>query len=207
MRETGTQGAATAVAPAQEGQAARPRPLIHALLFVLGFSVVFVAVGSVMSGIGQLVFDLREPLARIGGVVVILFGLATMGLFVALSKWLGRLEDSAAEEGAHWWLLPIGWMKGGVDAVHRPDAGRDSGAGPEHRDHQPGRISTFGLFARPGDSLRALCAGAGSRERPVALAQAPQADDSVDERRAAHSHRLCPPDEAVGDHRALGAGE
>ena len=60
MRETITQGASTAVAPAQVEQAVRARPLIHALLFVLGFSVIFVALGMVMSGIGQLVFDLRN---------------------------------------------------------------------------------------------------------------------------------------------------
>jgi cytochrome c-type biogenesis protein len=98
MRETITQGRASAVAPGQMEQAARPKPLIHALLFVLGFSIIFVAVGTVVSGIGQLAFDLREPLARIGGIVVILFGLATMGLFDALSRRLGRLEDSSAEE-------------------------------------------------------------------------------------------------------------
>jgi cytochrome c-type biogenesis protein len=136
MRETITQGAATAVAPAQVRQAARPRPVIHALLFVLGFSVIFVTLGAVMSGIGQLVFDLREPLARIGGVVVILFGLATMGLFGAPSRRLGRLEDSVAEEGERWWLLPVGWMKGGIDfflryfyADTRADLGRHRGSG------------------------------------------------------------------------------
>ncbi|MEI8013549.1 MAG: cytochrome c biogenesis protein CcdA [Nitrospira sp.] len=136
MRETITQGAATAAAPAQEGQAARPRPVIHALLFVFGFSVIFVALGVVMSGVGQLVFDLREPLARIGGIIVILFALATMGLFGALSGRLGRLEDSSAGEGGHWWLLPVGWMKGGIDfflryfyADTRVDWGKRSGSG------------------------------------------------------------------------------
>ena len=119
MRETITRGAATAVAPAQVGQAARPRRVIHALLFVLGLSVIFVAEGAVVSGIGQLVFDLRAPLARIGGVVVILLGLATMGLFGALSRRLARLEDSAAEEGEHWWLVPVGWVKGGIDLFLR----------------------------------------------------------------------------------------
>ena len=61
MRETITRGAATAVAPAHVGQAVRPRRVIHALLFVLGLSVIFVAEGAVVSGIGQLVFDLRAP--------------------------------------------------------------------------------------------------------------------------------------------------
>ncbi len=136
MRETITQGAATAVAPAHVGEAARPRPVIHTLLFVLGFSVIFVSVGAAVSGIGQLAFDLWGPLARIGGVVVILFGLATMGLFGALSRRLGRLEDAAAEEGEHWWLLPVGWMKRGIDlflryfyADTRADWGRRSGSG------------------------------------------------------------------------------
>ena len=132
MRETFTLGAATA----QAEQAARPKPLIHALLFVLGFSVIFVAVGTVVSGIGQLVFELREPLARIGGIVVILFGLATIGLFDTLSKRLGRLRDSATNENRHWWLLPVNWIKGGVDlflryfyADTRGDWGRHSGKG------------------------------------------------------------------------------
>ncbi len=132
MKESNAQSAATT----QGEQAARPRAVIHALLFVLGFSVVFVGVGSVLSGIGQLVFNLREPLARIGGVVVILFGLATMGLFVALSRWLGRMENSAAEARADWWRLPVGWMKGGIDlflryfyADTRADWGRRSGKG------------------------------------------------------------------------------
>ena len=115
LREPLAQDAARAVTSAQVEQAARPRPLIHAILFVLGFSVIFVALGTVVSGIGQLVFDLREPLARIGGVVVILFGLATMDLFGALSRWLARLEDSAAGKEKHWWLLPVGWMKRGID--------------------------------------------------------------------------------------------
>jgi cytochrome c-type biogenesis protein len=136
MRETITQGTDKAVPPAQAEQAARPRPLIHALLFVLGFSVIFVGVGSVLSGIGQLVFDLREPLALIGGIAVILFGLATMGLFDSLSRRLGRLEDSAVGEGDHWWRLPVGWMKGGIDFFlryfytdTRGDWGRRSGNG------------------------------------------------------------------------------
>jgi cytochrome c-type biogenesis protein len=110
--------------------------LIHALLFVFGFSVIFVALGVVMSGVGQLVFDLREPLVRIGGIVVILFGLATMGLFGALSRQLGRLEESAAGAGGQWWLLPAGWMKGGIDcflryfyADTRVDWGKRSGSG------------------------------------------------------------------------------
>lgn len=52
----------------------------HGVAFVLGFSVVFVALGTAASLIGSLLYDMRTWLARIGGVVVIVFGLHTLGV-------------------------------------------------------------------------------------------------------------------------------
>jgi cytochrome c-type biogenesis protein len=52
----------------------------HGLAFVLGFSIIFVLLGLVASSIGRLLFDLRPILSKIGGVVVILFGLHMTGL-------------------------------------------------------------------------------------------------------------------------------
>lgn len=52
----------------------------HGIAFVLGFSVVFVLLGAAASAIGALLYDIRSWLARIGGVVVVLFGLHTMGV-------------------------------------------------------------------------------------------------------------------------------
>ena len=97
----------------------RQKPLIHAFLFVLGFSMIFVALGTAVSGIGQLVFALRDPLARIGGVIVIVFGLATMGLFDTLSTWFGRLEDSVTDGVTHWWLPLVRWIRNLVDFFRR----------------------------------------------------------------------------------------
>ena len=52
---------------------------IHALLFVLGFSLVFiVGWGGAVTVLGQLFGQYKYALGRIGGVVVILFGLATL---------------------------------------------------------------------------------------------------------------------------------
>jgi cytochrome c-type biogenesis protein len=51
----------------------------HGLAFVLGFSLVFIALGAAASLIGAVLYDLRVWLARIGGVVVVVFGLHTMG--------------------------------------------------------------------------------------------------------------------------------
>lgn len=52
---------------------------IHALLFVLGFSLVFiVGWAGAVTVLGQLFGQYKYALGRIGGVVVILFGLATL---------------------------------------------------------------------------------------------------------------------------------
>ena len=52
----------------------------HGLAFVFGFSLIFVLLGLVASAIGQLLFDLRPILSKIGGVVVVVFGLHMTGL-------------------------------------------------------------------------------------------------------------------------------
>lgn len=52
----------------------------HGLAFVLGFSIVFIILGAAASAIGALLFDLRSWIARIGGIVVIVFGLHTIGV-------------------------------------------------------------------------------------------------------------------------------
>jgi cytochrome c-type biogenesis protein len=58
----------------------RRETFAHGLAFVLGFSAVFITLGAAASAIGVLLFNAREPLTKIGGVVIILFGLHTLGV-------------------------------------------------------------------------------------------------------------------------------
>ena len=53
----------------------------HGLAFVLGFSAVFITLGVATSAFGHFLFDLRFWLAKIGGIVVIIFGLHMTGIF------------------------------------------------------------------------------------------------------------------------------
>ena len=53
----------------------------HGLAFVLGFSVVFIFLGVAASAFGGLLFDIRTWLAKIGGVIVVIFGLHMIGVF------------------------------------------------------------------------------------------------------------------------------
>jgi len=53
----------------------------HGLAFVVGFSVVFVVLGIAVAAAGHFLYDLRYWLAKIGGIVVIIFGLHMIGVF------------------------------------------------------------------------------------------------------------------------------
>ncbi|MDE2571455.1 MAG: cytochrome c biogenesis protein CcdA [bacterium] len=59
----------------------RREVIIHALTFIAGFTLVFVAAGATASALGQIFAEYRQVLTRIFGVVVILLGLNMLGLF------------------------------------------------------------------------------------------------------------------------------
>ena len=61
--------------------AARRQVLIRSLAFVLGFSIVFVALGASATAIGRFIFDKLPILTKIAGALIIIFGLHMMGVF------------------------------------------------------------------------------------------------------------------------------
>ena len=64
-----------------EGRSNRWVTFSHGLAFVFGFSVVFVLLGVLAALAGGLLYDIRTWLAKIGGIVVIVFGLHMIGVF------------------------------------------------------------------------------------------------------------------------------
>lgn len=52
----------------------------HGLFFVLGFSLVFLTLGLTMSAIGSVIYEARWWLAKLGGLIVIVFGLHMTGI-------------------------------------------------------------------------------------------------------------------------------
>jgi cytochrome c-type biogenesis protein len=51
----------------------------HAFCFVLGFSLIFIGLGLAASTLGNLLYDSKDWIARIGGILIILFGLHSSG--------------------------------------------------------------------------------------------------------------------------------
>lgn len=66
--------------PAQDSARPDLHVLLHAVMFVLGFTVVFVAYGASASLIGRLLIANQQLVAKVAGVLVAGFGLHTMGL-------------------------------------------------------------------------------------------------------------------------------
>jgi cytochrome c-type biogenesis protein len=66
------------------------RVMVNSVGFILGFSVVFITLGAISTGIGQLAAQYKHTLSVVAGVVVIIFGLHLTGIFQI--KWL--LQDT-----------------------------------------------------------------------------------------------------------------
>ena len=60
--------------------AARRRVLVASIFFILGFSFVFICFGAAASVLGQYMLERQRLLAKIAAVIVIVFGLHTMGV-------------------------------------------------------------------------------------------------------------------------------
>ena len=55
--------------------------ILNSLLFVAGFSSVFIAFGASATLVGQLLYQYQDVIRKVGGVLIILFGLYLLGLF------------------------------------------------------------------------------------------------------------------------------
>lgn len=89
--------------------------MLHSLTFILGFSVVFIALGAVATSIGQLANEYHNLLAKIAGVIVIVFGLHLTGLLKIKALYADkRLHDvkggsSALGSFAVGFAFAFGW--------------------------------------------------------------------------------------------------
>jgi cytochrome c-type biogenesis protein len=117
---------------------ARRRVLLHSSAFILGFSLVFVALGASFSVAGQFLLDYRDTIRRVGGLLIVLFGLyiagvLRLGLLARTRQWQLR-EKPAGYLGslAVGVTFAIGWtpcvgpilgailsLAGTAETVHR----------------------------------------------------------------------------------------
>jgi cytochrome c-type biogenesis protein len=87
---------------ARETRTERRGALLAALMFVLGFSTVFILLGASASFVGQLLRSYMSILAQIAGVFIILMGLNFLGVF--------KLGFLAREKRYHSEAQPAGFL-------------------------------------------------------------------------------------------------
>ena len=90
----------------EEVERRRWTALLHGLWFVAGFSLVFILLGAAASAVGNLLRDYQVWLGRIGGVLLILFGVYLLGILrpaFLMREWRVQLARK-----------PIGYFGSGV---------------------------------------------------------------------------------------------
>ncbi|MEK6768911.1 MAG: cytochrome c biogenesis protein CcdA [Gemmatimonadota bacterium] len=70
----------TGMGGAAEIQKRRHLALLHAALFVVGFSFIFIALGATATAFGRVLNTYQHWLERAGGALIVIFGLYTMGV-------------------------------------------------------------------------------------------------------------------------------
>lgn len=92
------------------GETSRRDTLLHALLFILGFGLVFILLGVAAGLIGQIILPIMPYVIKVGGAVLILFGLHMTDLIsiplLNLEKRLALPQDSSG----YWASLLIGMI-------------------------------------------------------------------------------------------------
>jgi len=90
---------------------AKGRVFLGSILFVLGFSVLFISYGALFGGIGSRISTNEETITRILGVVTIALGLIFMGSFPMMRTFSPKISTSGGLIGAPLlgFLFGIGW--------------------------------------------------------------------------------------------------
>jgi cytochrome c-type biogenesis protein len=86
----------------QEQSRFRKEIILNSLLFIFGFSVVFVAFGASASLIGQLLITYQDFIRKLGGILIIVFGLHLMGVL--------KLSVLSTERRFHFKSRPAGYL-------------------------------------------------------------------------------------------------
>ena len=68
------------LAKVEERERFKSAIMLNALLFIAGFSTVFIAFGASASLIGQVLYEYQDVIRKVGGILIIIFGLYLLGI-------------------------------------------------------------------------------------------------------------------------------
>jgi cytochrome c-type biogenesis protein len=86
----------------EDARTARRAAAVHSLLFVLGFTLIFLGLGAAATTLGRVLLAQRAWISRIGGALIVLFGLYVLGAF--------NVAALARERRIHLADKPVGYL-------------------------------------------------------------------------------------------------
>ena len=101
-------GAGVEELKSQENQLLR-KVMINSIAFILGFSIVFIALGAISTEVGQLLARYKSLLAQIAGVIIILFGLHLTGIFKIKALYMDTRLHGVKGGSTPWGAFVIGF--------------------------------------------------------------------------------------------------
>jgi len=91
------------------------RVMLNSLMFILGFSIVFISLGAAATGVGQFMAQYRREFTYLAGIVIIVFGLHLTGLlkikYLYADKRMHSVQGSSSALGsfAVGFAFAFGW--------------------------------------------------------------------------------------------------
>src|SRR5437588_9567109 len=83
--------------------------MLNSLAFILGFSIVFVTLGAISTEVGQLAAQYKAVLARVAGVLIIVFGLHLTGILRIKALYADKRLHSVKGGSTPWGAFVIGF--------------------------------------------------------------------------------------------------
>jgi cytochrome c-type biogenesis protein len=98
-------------AAALDQGAERPlgRVMLNSLMFILGFSIVFVSLGAAATGVGQFMAEYRREFTYLAGIVIIIFGLHLTGLLKIKYLYADKRMHSVQGSSSMWGSFAVGF--------------------------------------------------------------------------------------------------
>jgi cytochrome c-type biogenesis protein len=83
--------------------------MLNSIAFILGFSIVFITLGALSTEVGQLASQYKSTLARVAGVVIIVFGLHLTGILPIKALYADKRLHNVKGGSTPWGAFVIGF--------------------------------------------------------------------------------------------------
>jgi cytochrome c-type biogenesis protein len=83
--------------------------MMNSIAFIIGFSIVFITLGALATEVGQLAAQYKSTLARVAGVVIILFGLHLTGILPIKALYADKRLHNVKGGSTPWGAFVIGF--------------------------------------------------------------------------------------------------